>query len=110
VLRWQWVYVGFISFIERGCVFVVLDSLWLRVSPCNDQTSLGEQAPNLIDHGSPLAHQNGTHPMDGLDIFLLDRLNADKSASSADLRPQRLPQHRCGRSCSSSRTATHIAD
>jgi hypothetical protein len=34
VLRWQWVYVGFISFIERGCVFVVLDSLWLRVSSC----------------------------------------------------------------------------
>jgi hypothetical protein len=45
----------------------------------NDQTSLCEQAPDLIDHGSTLAHQNGTHPMDGLDIFLLDRLNADKA-------------------------------
>jgi hypothetical protein len=50
--------------------------------------ALQHEGTNLVDDAGPLAHQPVTHPVQRLQVELIDRLGGDKS--------HRRPQHRLG--------------
>jgi hypothetical protein len=45
----------------------------------NYQAALCQKSSDLIDDGRTLAHENGTHSMHRLNVFLLDRFDANKT-------------------------------
>lgn len=45
----------------------------------NYQAALCQKSSDLIDDGRTLAHENGTHSMHRLNVFLLDRFDANKA-------------------------------
>jgi len=70
--------------------------------------ALQQHSANLVDHRGAAHNPPLAHPMQRLQVELVIVL-IGTSASWDGLLPRHTLQHRCSRSCSSSRTASHTA-